>query len=121
MHRFEVVTAGSGIEGLALAGERAPDLVICDLVMPDMDGFEVVDRLADSDMPKDVPILILTGQELGAEDRGQELDVGRYLFERRTGSEFGNCVGRVHGHLVTGQGGRGHRAGPVWGSIQAAQ
>ncbi len=66
---FEVVTAGSGIEGLALARERAPDLVICDLVMPDMDGFEVVDRLADSDMPRDVPILILTGQELGAEDR----------------------------------------------------
>jgi signal transduction histidine kinase/DNA-binding response OmpR family regulator len=66
---FEVVTAASGTEGLALAQEQPPDLVICDLVMPDMDGYEVVDRLADSDMPKDVPILILTGQDLSATER----------------------------------------------------
>jgi two-component system OmpR family response regulator len=66
---FEVVTAASGDEGLALAQERPPDLVICDLVMPDMDGFEVVNRLANTDMPKDVPILILTGHELTAGDR----------------------------------------------------
>ena len=66
---FEVVTAASGREGLALARERQPDLVICDLIMPEMDGFEVVNRLADSDMPKDVPILILTGQDLTPADR----------------------------------------------------
>ena len=66
---FEVLTAASGEEGLALAHEHPPDLVICDLVMPEMDGFEVVNRLALSDMPKDVPILILTGQELSVEDR----------------------------------------------------
>jgi len=66
---FEVVTAASGDEGLELAHEQPPDLVICDLVMPDMDGFEVVNRLADSDMPKDVPVLILTGHELTDEDR----------------------------------------------------
>jgi signal transduction histidine kinase/DNA-binding response OmpR family regulator len=66
---FEVVTAASGREGLALARERQPDLVICDLIMPEMDGFEVVNRLAESDMPKDVPILILTGQNLTSADR----------------------------------------------------
>ena len=66
---FEVITAASGPEGLALAHERPPDLIICDLVMPEMDGFEVVNRLAESDMPKDVPILILTGQDLTPADR----------------------------------------------------
>jgi len=66
---FEVMTAASGDEGLALAHAHPPDLVICDLIMPEMDGFEVVDRLAVSDMPKDVPILILTGQELSDQDR----------------------------------------------------
>jgi signal transduction histidine kinase/DNA-binding response OmpR family regulator len=66
---FEVVTAASGSEGLSLAREQPPDLVICDLVMPDMDGYEVVERLADSEMPKDVPILILTGQDLTDMDR----------------------------------------------------
>ena len=47
--------------------------------MPDMDGFEVVRRLADSDLPKDVPILILTGQTLTVADRdrlnGKVVDV----------------------------------------------
>jgi signal transduction histidine kinase/DNA-binding response OmpR family regulator len=66
---FEVVTAASGMEGLAMARDRQPDLVICDLIMPEMDGFEVVNRLAESDMPKDVPILILTGQDLTSADR----------------------------------------------------
>jgi len=37
--------------------------------MPEMDGFEVVNRLAESDMPRDVPILILTGQDLTPADR----------------------------------------------------
>jgi signal transduction histidine kinase/DNA-binding response OmpR family regulator len=66
---FEVLSAASGHEGLALAADASPDLVICDLVMPGMDGFEVVRRLAESDLPNDVPILILTGQELSAADR----------------------------------------------------
>ncbi|HTE65390.1 MAG TPA: response regulator, partial [Candidatus Binatia bacterium] len=42
---FDVIAAASGREGLALAESDPPDLVICDLLMPDMDGFEVVSRL----------------------------------------------------------------------------
>lgn len=79
---FEVVTAASGDEGLALAHERPPDLVICDLLMPDMDGFEVVNRLADSDMPKDVPILILTGQELTSADRERLNGKVAYIMQK---------------------------------------
>jgi signal transduction histidine kinase/CheY-like chemotaxis protein len=66
---FDVVAAASGREGLALALERPPDLVICDLVMPDMDGYEVVDRLQADETTRDTVILILTGQELSSTDR----------------------------------------------------
>jgi signal transduction histidine kinase/DNA-binding response OmpR family regulator len=66
---FEVVAAGSGQEGLDMALEEPPDLVICDLLMPDMDGYEVVDRLHANEATKDVTILILTGQELSTADR----------------------------------------------------
>jgi signal transduction histidine kinase/DNA-binding response OmpR family regulator len=66
---FEVVSAASGREGLDLALENPPDLVICDLLMPDMDGYEVVERLHANETTKDVTILILTGQELSAADR----------------------------------------------------
>ena len=66
---FDVVAAASGREGLDLALEEPPDLVICDLLMPDMDGYEVVDRLHENEATKDVTILILTGQELSKADR----------------------------------------------------
>jgi len=66
---FEVVAAASGREGLDMALEQPPDLVICDLLMPDMDGYEVVDRLHANEATKDVTILILTGQELSMADR----------------------------------------------------
>jgi signal transduction histidine kinase/CheY-like chemotaxis protein len=66
---FEVVAAESGRQGLDLALDSPPDLVICDLLMPDMDGYEVVDRLHANAATKDVTILILTGQELSVADR----------------------------------------------------
>ena len=68
---FEVVTAASGAEGLALAVASPPDLVICDLVMPEMDGFEVVNQLVANEATRDVPILILTGHDLSPEDRSR--------------------------------------------------
>jgi CheY-like chemotaxis protein len=66
---FDVVAAASGREGLRLAAEHPPDLVICDLLMPDMDGYEVVDRLQADAATRDTTILILTGQELSSADR----------------------------------------------------
>jgi signal transduction histidine kinase/CheY-like chemotaxis protein len=66
---FDVVAAASGREGLALALEHPPELVICDLVMPDMDGYEVVDRLQANEATRDATILILTGQDLTTADR----------------------------------------------------
>ena len=66
---FDVVSAATGQEGLDLALQDPPDLVICDLLMPDMDGYEVVDQLHANETTKDVTILILTGQDLSAADR----------------------------------------------------
>jgi DNA-binding NtrC family response regulator len=57
---FEVVTAGSGHEGLERAGADAPDLVLLDVMMPDMDGFTVCERLKASAATRDVPVIFLT-------------------------------------------------------------
>ena len=66
---FDVVSAASGREGLDLALRDPPDLVICDLLMPDMDGYEVVEQLHANETTKDVTILILTGHDLSVADR----------------------------------------------------
>ena len=72
---FDVRVAGNGKEGLRLALETQPDLVILDIMMPEMDGWEVCKRLRETSV---VPILMLTalddefdritGLELGADD-----------------------------------------------------
>jgi signal transduction histidine kinase/DNA-binding response OmpR family regulator len=66
---FDVVRASGGTAALHLARARPPDLVICDLLMPDLDGFGVVAQLAADPATSHVPILILTGHELTAADK----------------------------------------------------
>ncbi len=80
----EVRTAADGEEGLAVAAEFAPDLVILDLGLPKLDGVEVLRKLRRSD---DVPVLILTARS-ELDDRVTGLDSGAddYLvkpFERK--------------------------------------
>ena len=66
---FDVVAAASGREALKLALEDPPQLVICDLLMPEMDGYEVVEQLQSHAATKDATILILTGHDITAADR----------------------------------------------------
>jgi signal transduction histidine kinase/CheY-like chemotaxis protein len=82
---FDVVLAGGGQEGIDRAVAEPFDLVVCDLLMPDVDGFDVVSGLKGNASTSDVPILILTahtiteaektrlnGQILGIVDKGDE-------------------------------------------------
>jgi DNA-binding NtrC family response regulator len=57
---FDVITAGSGGEGLERAGADAPDLVLLDVMMPDVDGFAVCERLKADPATRDVPVIFLT-------------------------------------------------------------
>jgi two-component system, OmpR family, response regulator len=70
---FEVKVAGGGHEALATAAEWGPDLVVLDVMMPDLDGFEVAQRLRSSGRP--VPVLFLTARD-SVEDRISGLTVG---------------------------------------------
>ncbi len=56
---FDVATANDGISALALMEERKPDLVVLDIVMPGLDGFQVLDHMRKT---SDAPVLILTGK-----------------------------------------------------------
>ncbi|KUP98253.1 response regulator transcription factor [Thermobifida cellulosilytica] len=60
-HGFEVITAASGGEGLALARSERPDLILLDVLLPDISGFDVCRRLRDED--DDVPVIYLTARD----------------------------------------------------------
>jgi two-component system OmpR family response regulator len=70
---FEVRVANNGREALAAAAEYSPDLVVLDVMMPDLSGFEVAQRLRASGRP--VPVLFLTARD-SVEDRISGLTVG---------------------------------------------
>ena len=66
---FEVTRAGGGRLGVELARRDRPDLVICDLVMPELDGFGVVGELKADPVTSDIPIIILTAHVLSVADK----------------------------------------------------
>jgi CheY-like chemotaxis protein len=65
----EVALAENGRIGLARFGERAPSLVLLDLMMPEMNGFEFLDELRNRPHGRQVPVIVLTAKDLTDEDR----------------------------------------------------
>lgn len=75
---YEVITAGDGPEGLEKAKKERPDIVLLDLLMPKMDGFQTLERLKQDRETKSIPVIMLTAKsqmtdvhktaDLGAED-----------------------------------------------------
>ena len=70
-HGFVVDSARSGAEGLARAETFRPDVIILDLMMPGMSGFEVAQRLRLRESTAQIPIVVLTAKDITAEDREQ--------------------------------------------------
>jgi len=64
---YEVVTAHSGSECLEKLQEELPDLILLDLMMPIMDGWEVLDRIRADERLKSIPVVILTAKQLTAD------------------------------------------------------
>jgi CheY-like chemotaxis protein len=68
---FKVVEAATGNEGLTQVSKLRPHLVLLDLNMPDMSGFEVLDRLKATAETRDIPVIVVTGQDLNSDVREQ--------------------------------------------------
>ncbi len=70
---FEVVTAGDGASALSSADENSPDLIVLDVMLPDIDGFEITRRLRSAGRQQ--PIVFVTARD-GLNDKIQGLTVG---------------------------------------------
>lgn len=84
---FVVTLAGSGVEGLRAFHADRPDLVILDIVMPEMDGFTVCQRIREV---ADTPVMMLSAQAVGEEDIVEGLNAGadEYLVKPVRLKEF---------------------------------
>lgn len=78
----QVVQAYDGIKGFALCKQELPALVILDVMMPDVDGFTVAQRIRKNDETKDIPILMLTAlSQLNDKVNGFNIGVDDYLVK----------------------------------------
>jgi DNA-binding response OmpR family regulator len=59
---FEVKGATGGVEGLKMVREEKPDLILLDLMMPDMDGWEVYQQIKADEKTKDIPVIVVTAK-----------------------------------------------------------
>jgi CheY-like chemotaxis protein len=68
---FVVLEASGGREGIRKASEEKPQLIVLDINMPDMTGFEVVERLKSGALTRDIPVVICTSRVLTSTERTQ--------------------------------------------------
>lgn len=77
---FVVVIARNGSEGVQLAHSELPDLIIMDLVLPEMDGFQATRELRLSPATRDIPVIALSASVL-PEDQHRAIEAGCDAFE----------------------------------------
>ena len=68
LENFRVLEAGRALEAVEMARERLPDLITMDLMLPDLDGFEAIRILRESERTREIPVVILSAVELGPDD-----------------------------------------------------
>jgi CheY-like chemotaxis protein len=77
---YRLLTAPDGATGIAIAKAEDPDAILLDIVMPDMDGFDVCRRLKSDERMKDVPVIFLTALGTEQESQAMALDLGAEGF-----------------------------------------
>ena len=78
--KINIFTANSGEKGIELAKVESPDVIILDIAMPIMDGFEVCSILKQNDQLKHIPIIVLTAIRTDIESRIKALENGADAF-----------------------------------------
>lgn len=76
---YEVVSSLDGLKGLELAQGENPDLILLDIILPKMDGFEVLKRIKEDDKTSQIPVIILTNLS-DVNDIQKALDLGATTY-----------------------------------------
>lgn len=92
----EIDTAGNGVDAILKIGEKVPDILILDMVMPKMDGAEVIRRLRENSGSSGIKILGISGYP---KDEAEVLKAGADAFFRK-GSDLSDLLDALHAFLM---------------------
>jgi two-component system, sensor histidine kinase and response regulator len=94
LEQFQAVGASNGKQGVQLAREQQPDLIFCDVVMPELDGHGVLDHLRQDPVTAAIPFIFLTGKSDKIDLRqGMDLGADDYLTKPFTPFELVSAIG----------------------------
>ena len=92
---YDVVEAADGLEALAAAQNERPDLIFLDLMMPRMDGWEVLHRLKEKDQTSRIPVVLLTAKTSEEDQmRGWEEGILEYISKPFNPLSLGDWAAR---------------------------
>ncbi|MCM4169345.1 Regulator of RpoS [Arenibacter antarcticus] len=95
---FQVYTASNGSKGLLLAKQHLPDLIICDIMMPELDGYGVLMALSQEETTKQIPFVFLSAKTERQDIRkGMDLGADDYITKPFTESEL---LGAINSRLA---------------------
>jgi two-component system alkaline phosphatase synthesis response regulator PhoP len=105
---YQVVTANDGKEALEKVAQENPDLVVLDVMMPYMDGFEVLQNLRRNPSTRDIPVIMLTAKAQDADVfKGWQSGVDCYLTKPFNPMELLSFVKRIFDSMGGGPGSGG--------------
>ena len=94
---FAVVTAADGNAGVAAAREHLPNLILCDLVMPGLDGYSVMESLAAEPSTRGIPLIVVSAS---ADENERAISVARGARDHITKPfELRNVLTTIRRHL----------------------
>jgi DNA-binding response OmpR family regulator len=97
-HNYDIIMAGTGKEGLLKAASQLPDLVLLDIMLPDIDGFDVLETIKNEAATQKTPVIILSN--LGqAEDRGQGSALGAADYLVKSDLSLDQVVTKVRQYI----------------------
>jgi CheY-like chemotaxis protein len=96
---YEVMVAGNGLSGLEAAGKFKPDLILLDVMMPDMDGTEVFEHLKDDEICKNIPVVFLTAIVTKREVVAKGSNIGGHPFIAKPVT-LGNLISSIEQNIV---------------------
>jgi CheY-like chemotaxis protein len=90
---YKVITANNGLQGLNIAAKLLPDLIVCDILMPGLDGYEVFSALAKNPKTSGIPFIFATAKSENADkQKARELGATNYIVKPFTEAELLDCI-----------------------------
>lgn len=96
MANFDVIEAYSGLEALEKTKTIVPDLYLLDIMMPDMNGYEVCEKLKENNRTKTVPVVMLTAKgQKGDAEQGLRVGADDYIIKPFDPYELGEQISEI--------------------------